>query len=73
MQKGVFATTKEKLISLVEQMLEAQKPAAGTLTDNEKKLRQQKSDMIDRQIDKLVYELYGLTEEEISLLSELWH
>jgi|JI10StandDraft_1071094.scaffolds.fasta_scaffold186846_1 adenine-specific DNA-methyltransferase len=63
--------TKEKLTSLVEQMLEAQKPAAGTLTDNDKKLLQQKSDMIDRQIDKLVYELYGLTEEEISLLSEL--
>ena len=63
--------TKEKLTSLVEQMLEAQKPAAGTLTDNDKKLLQQKSDMIDRQIDKLVYELYGLSAEEISIVSEL--
>jgi hypothetical protein len=30
----------------------------------------QQSDHADREIDRLVYELYGLTEEEISIVEE---
>ena len=36
--------------------------------DSDKKLLQQKCDLLDKQIDKLVYELYELTEEEIKIV-----
>ena len=38
------------------------------ITDGTKKAIQQKIDLVDKQIDKLVYELYELTEEEIQLV-----
>ena len=37
-------------------------------TDSDKKILQQKIDAIDKQIDRLVYELYGLTEDEIRIV-----
>ncbi|MCK5853458.1 hypothetical protein KAH27_10560, partial [bacterium] len=62
--------TKTKLIGLVEQMQEAQKHlhTANLKTDTDKKLAKQKVAILDKQIDKLVYELYGLTEEEIAIV-----
>jgi len=33
-------------------------------------MRQAQIDATDRQIDQLVYELYGLTEEEIQIVEE---
>ena len=47
--------------NLVTQMLAAQ-------TDQEKAMLTRQADMLDSQIDKLVYELYGLTEEEIRVV-----
>ena len=35
-----------------------------------KELLQRQIDATDRQIDRLVYELYGLTEEEIGIVEE---
>ncbi|EMJ94193.1 Eco57I restriction-modification methylase domain-containing protein [Leptospira alstonii] len=60
--------TKEKVISLVEQMLSAQKELQLATNDSDKKLLQQKCDLVDKQIDKMVYELYGLNEEDISII-----
>lgn len=37
-------------------------------TENEKYYRGQKCNSIDNQIDRLVYELYGLTEKEIEII-----
>jgi len=37
-------------------------------TDHEKTALQRQIDATDQQIDQLVYELYGLTEEEIKLV-----
>ncbi len=37
-------------------------------TGHEKTAIERQIDAIDHQIDNLVYELYGLTEEEISLI-----
>ena len=39
-------------------------------SENDKKLYQQKIDLIDKQIDSLVYELYNLTDEEIKIIEK---
>ena len=39
-------------------------------TEHEKTLLQRQISATDRQIDKLVYELYGLTEEETGIVEE---
>ncbi|MBM2815614.1 MAG: hypothetical protein HW421_2376 [Ignavibacteria bacterium] len=60
----------DRMVSLVEQMLEAQKEAHSdkNITDTDKKLINQRIKILDKQIDNLVYELYGLTEEEIKIV-----
>jgi len=59
-----------KLIFLVDQMLDAQKLYHNAKTESDKKLYKHKIDLIDKQIDTLVYELYGLTENEIKIIEE---
>jgi len=39
-------------------------------TDHAKSLIQRQIDATDKQIDQLVYELYGLTDEEIKIVEE---
>ena len=58
----------DKLVSLVDQMLETQKLYHNAKSDSDKKLYKQKIDLIDNQIDNLVYKLYGLTDEEIKIV-----
>lgn len=53
------------LVALVDQMLELHKQLASVKTDHDKTVIQRQIDATDRQIDQLVYKLYGLTEEEI--------
>jgi hypothetical protein len=63
-------TFHDKLVDLVEQMLELNKRLSETKTDHEKDVFRYQIDNTDRQIDRLVYELYGLTEEEIRIVEE---
>ena len=56
------------MIQLVEQMLSLNKQLAAAKTDHEKTLIQRQIDATDKQIDKLVYELYDLTPEEIAIV-----
>jgi hypothetical protein len=58
----------DKLVQLVEQMLENQKYLHEAKNDDDKKLYQNICDSLDKQIDQLVYKLYDLTEEEIIIL-----
>jgi hypothetical protein len=58
----------DKIISLVEQMLSLNKQLAYAKTDHEKTALQRQIDATDKQIDKLVYELYRLTEAEIEIV-----
>ena len=44
------------------------KSCVSTMSENDKKLYQQKIDLIDKQIDNLVYELYNLTNDEIKII-----
>lgn len=58
----------DRMVSLVDQMLLLNKQFTMTKTDHEKTSIQRQIDATDKQIDKLVYELYGLTEEEIRIV-----
>ena len=58
----------DHMVSLVEQMLESKKLLHEAKTDRDKNYYEQKCNALDRQIDNLVYELYGLTEEEIRII-----
>lgn len=58
----------DKMVSLVEQMLSLNKQLASAKTDHEKTALQRQIEATDKQIDKLVYEVYGLTEEEIGIV-----
>ncbi|MBU2444623.1 MAG: N-6 DNA methylase [Bacteroidetes bacterium] len=58
----------DKLVHLVNQVLESKKQLAAAKTESEKEYLEKKCNSIDRQIDQLVYELYGLTEEEIKIV-----
>ena len=61
-------TRHDRMVSLVDQMLSLNKKLPEVKTDHEKTALQRQIDAVDRQIDQLVYELYGLTEEEIELV-----
>lgn len=56
----------DKMVSLVERMLELHKRSPRT--PQEKVSLQREIESTDRAIDKLVYELYGLTEDEIKIV-----
>jgi hypothetical protein len=58
----------DKMVQLVEQMISLNKQLPGAKTGHEQTLLQRQIDATDKQIDKLVYELYGLTEEEIAIV-----
>ncbi len=57
-----------QIVSIVERMLSLHEQFAGSNTPAEKILLQRQIDTTDRQIDALVYDLYGLTDEEIRLV-----
>ena len=58
----------DRMVELVEQMLAARKQLAGAQSDKDKDFYTNRSDSLDRQIDSLVYELYGLSPEEIKIV-----
>ena len=60
----------QKIMAKVEAMLEAKKQLAQAQTDKDKTYYENKCAALDRQIDRLVYDLYGLTEAEIKLVEE---
>ena len=58
------------MVTLVEHMLELHERLAKPTAESERTSLQQQIDETDRQIDNLVYALYGLTEEEIAIVEE---
>jgi len=58
----------DKLVSLVDTMLELQKKYYDARMERDKELYERQIKMVDAQIDRLVYDLYGLTEEEIGIV-----
>jgi hypothetical protein len=58
----------DKMVSLVESMLALNKQLAAARTPHEQENLKRQTDATDRKIDTLVYELYGLTDEEIKIV-----
>lgn len=59
---------KRELIILVDQMFDVQKQWFKSKTDSDKNHCQQKAAIIDQKIDKMVYKLYNLTDEDIRVV-----
>jgi hypothetical protein len=57
-----------RMVSLVEQMLEAKKLLARAQSDKDKDFYGNKCAALDREIDALVYDLYSLTADEIRIV-----
>jgi hypothetical protein len=60
-------TERKRLIQLVDRMLSAKKAEAKSEGGRREHWTRQ-CEALDRQIDALVYELYGLTDREIALV-----
>jgi type I restriction-modification system DNA methylase subunit len=58
----------DNIVKLVEQMLDAKAKTANAKTESETNRFEMLCKTLDRQIDEAVYELYGLTEEEIRIV-----
>jgi len=61
----------DRMVALVERMLELHKRQAEARTPADRELYARQIEATDREIDALVYELYGLTEEEIAVVEEV--
>ena len=59
---------REKIIALVNQMPALIERLRNIKTDHEKNSLQRQIDAIDQQINQIVYELYGLTQDEIRVV-----
>ncbi|MEJ5260839.1 MAG: N-6 DNA methylase [Anaerohalosphaeraceae bacterium] len=60
----------DRMVELVERMLELNKRLQAVKTPDEKVRLERQITATDREIDELVYELYGLTEEEKRMVEE---
>lgn len=58
----------EKIVNLVRQMLASQKSLAMAQAPQEKERLERQIQITDKAIDSLVYELYGLNDEEIKIV-----
>jgi hypothetical protein len=59
---------QERMVSLAEAMLDLHRKLAAAKTPQEKTALERQIAATDAEIDKLVYELYGLTEDEIKIV-----
>ena len=57
-------------VELLQAMLALHKRAAGAKTGHQQTSLSRQIEATDAQIDRLVYELYGLSEEEIAIVEE---
>ncbi len=63
----------DQMVILVQQMLELHKRLQAAHSDQDRQLYQRQINATDKQIDALVYELYGLTEDEIRIVEGSSH
>jgi restriction endonuclease S subunit len=60
----------DQIVTLVEQILELHNQLPQAKTPYEKEAIRRQIATTDKQIDQLVYQLYGLTPEEIKIVEE---
>ena len=61
-------TREKRIVKLVDTMLALNKQLAAAKTPHEQASLRAQIDATDAQIDAIVYQLYGLTSEEIALV-----
>jgi|SRR5215208_5325557 len=61
---------RDRMVELVEQMLGLHERLVGARIERERTVMWHQISATDRQIDRLVYELYGLTNDEIRIVEE---
>ena len=61
---------RDTVVKLVQQMLQLNKDIQKAKTSHKKEVIQRQINATDKQIDKLVYKLYDLTEKEIAIVEE---
>ncbi|GAB4297190.1 MAG: hypothetical protein Kow0090_12390 [Myxococcota bacterium] len=65
---SVFSSSHDRMVALVETMLELHKRLADAKTEHEKTVLKRQIESTDAEIDALVYQLYGLTDKEIKII-----
>ena len=63
-------TMHDKMVKLVDHMLDLNRKLAAAKIPGDKTRIQRQIDATDKQIDKLVYKLYGLSDEEIAIVED---
>jgi hypothetical protein len=63
-----FVAAIIRIVTLVEQMLALHRQQSAARTPQEKTTLERQIAATDTQIDRLVYDLYGLTEDEIKIV-----
>ncbi|NLG51890.1 MAG: restriction endonuclease subunit M, partial [Chloroflexi bacterium] len=58
----------DQMVALVERMLALHEQVAAAGSPTARRMLERQIEAIDRQIDALVYELYGLTDEEVRIV-----
>jgi hypothetical protein len=58
----------DRMVNLVDSMLALHKQLAAAKSEAQKTVLQRQIDATDAEIDRLVYELYGLTKKEIAVV-----
>ncbi|OGW66536.1 MAG: hypothetical protein A3H49_06745 [Nitrospirae bacterium RIFCSPLOWO2_02_FULL_62_14] len=66
--KKISQVQHDKMVSLVERMLDLHKRLAATKNPNDRTRIESQIDAADCEIDRLVYDLYDLTEDEIAIV-----
>jgi len=72
-QLPIYPATPEEqkpLIELADQMLQLHEDIKTARTPQEKKSIERQISATDKQVDNLVYELYGMTEDEIKIVED---
>lgn len=64
-------TSHDRITKLVEEIIALHKLITNTKIPHEKESLQRQIDSTDKQIDQLVYQIYGLTDEEIRIVEEI--
>ena len=66
----VDADRHNRMVTLVKEILDLHKHLSHAKTEQQKRIVLQEIESTDRQIDSLVYGLYGLTADEIAVVEE---
>jgi hypothetical protein len=70
LEKTVEKSCHDKIVKIVSAMLDLNNKLHLSETEQDKTVIKRQIDATDCEIDRLVYELYGLTEEEIKIIEE---